>query len=506
MVPLGHAQENEAEEVATSESLDAEKNVSKNSERRTRQSRDLISILNSNYLGAEEGALDMITILGSSRAEGPVSRDYITVLGNSELDGDVRGDHITVLGNSEINGSVGRDTIVVLGNAKLGPNARLEDLVVVGGSLDRHEDAVVRGDMQIVPIPIPFDFDDWEKVHPFIIEGLAMGRFIVPDMAWTWYMVLGLLIMLALLCLVFPGPARSCIDALEKRPTQSVFAGIGFQLLGLPLVSIILLILLATVIGIIAIPFLTAGLFLMWLFSFVAVYGLVGYRFGLDQNLPLAVLVGGLVVSLGYAIPILGMLLFVSISFIGSGAVLIGLFSSLASSSSPRRRPFARTMTPEKPAYAESGQEEILAESELESTSLLYDNLEYEPVGFGPRLLAALIDVVIVAIAITILDPLALWIELSSYFLLIWLGYHVAFWVWKSTTLGGAALNLKLERIDGRDITIAVAVVRALASILSFVCVGMGFFWANWDEERQSWHDKIAGTVIVKTPKGVSLI
>jgi len=34
----------------------------------------------------------------------------------------------------------------------------------------------------------------------------------------------------------------------------------------------------------------------------------------------------------------------------------------------------------------------------------------------------------------------------------------------------------------------------------------LGFFWAGWDQQKQAWHDKIAGTFMVKVSKGVSLV
>ena len=42
--------------------------------------------------------------------------------------------------------------------------------------------------------------------------------------------------------------------------------------------------------------------------------------------------------------------------------------------------------------------------------------------------------------------------------------------------------------------------------ILSMVVVGLGFFWIAFDENNQAWHDKIAGTVVVRVPKGVPLV
>jgi len=49
-------------------------------------------------------------------------------------------------------------------------------------------------------------------------------------------------------------------------------------------------------------------------------------------------------------------------------------------------------------------------------------------------------------------------------------------------------------------------VVRALGCFLSLLVCGLGFIWVAFDQEKQSWHDKIAGTVVVRVPKGVSLI
>ncbi len=127
------------------------------------------------------------------------------------------------------------------------------------------------------------------------------------------------------------------------------------------------------------------------------------------------------------------------------------------------------------------------------------------PVGFGSRFLALLIDFVVVVFCLVALEAFG-GLDLMDNFLLPWLGYHLVFWMWRGTTLGGIALGLKIERMNGEELTFGVVLVRALASIISFVCLGFGFFWASWDADRQSWHDKIAGTVIVRVPKGVSLI
>ena len=48
--------------------------------------------------------------------------------------------------------------------------------------------------------------------------------------------------------------------------------------------------------------------------------------------------------------------------------------------------------------------------------------------------------------------------------------------------------------------------MRALGCFLSFAVFGLGFIWVAIDDDRQSWHDKIAGTTVVRVPKGVSLL
>ena len=40
---------------------------------------------------------------------------------------------------------------------------------------------------------------------------------------------------------------------------------------------------------------------------------------------------------------------------------------------------------------------------------------------------------------------------------------------------------------------------RQLAKLLSLIPLGLGFWWMLWDPRRQTWHDKIAGTIVVRT-------
>jgi uncharacterized RDD family membrane protein YckC len=89
---------------------------------------------------------------------------------------------------------------------------------------------------------------------------------------------------------------------------------------------------------------------------------------------------------------------------------------------------------------------------------------------------------------------------------LIALAYFTGMWTWKGTTIGGIVLGLKVVRTDGQPVTFAVALVRALAAAFSIVVLFLGFLWIAWDSEKQGWHDKIAGTVVLKLPRGTPLV
>jgi len=119
--------------------------------------------------------------------------------------------------------------------------------------------------------------------------------------------------------------------------------------------------------------------------------------------------------------------------------------------------------------------------------------------GFWIRLVASFLDLILLSVT-------AAMIHVAGVFFLVFAAYCVVLWVLKGTTIGGIICGLKVVRLDDRPVDWSVGVVRALAAFLSLAVFGLGFIWVAFDEEKQSWHDKIAGTTIVKMPKGVSLI
>jgi uncharacterized RDD family membrane protein YckC len=84
--------------------------------------------------------------------------------------------------------------------------------------------------------------------------------------------------------------------------------------------------------------------------------------------------------------------------------------------------------------------------------------------------------------------------------------YGAMMWKLRGSTIGGIVFDLRVVRLDGRDIDWETAIVRALGCFLSLAVAGLGFFWIAFDDHKQAWHDKIAGTVVVRVAKGTPLV
>jgi len=128
-------------------------------------------------------------------------------------------------------------------------------------------------------------------------------------------------------------------------------------------------------------------------------------------------------------------------------------------------------------------------------------------VGFWIRVCASFLDFILVAIVVEMLSKVLHGWFLPGGSVPFWFAvYCVVMWATKGTTIGGIICGLKVVRLDDRPIDWGVAIVRALGGFLSLAVAGLGFIWVSFDDEKQSWHDKIAGTTIVKVPKGTPLM
>ncbi len=112
-------------------------------------------------------------------------------------------------------------------------------------------------------------------------------------------------------------------------------------------------------------------------------------------------------------------------------------------------------------------------------------------------------------------DPVSLF--LSSFypqgaldFFLSWVFPAIAviiFWIYKSATPGKMVVGAKIvDAGTGAPPSTGQCIGRYLGYYLSIFPLFLGFLWIAFDSRKQGFHDKLAGTVVVKTrrPNGAS--
>ena len=114
--------------------------------------------------------------------------------------------------------------------------------------------------------------------------------------------------------------------------------------------------------------------------------------------------------------------------------------------------------------------------------------------GFWIRMAALFIDILLVGFAMSVLH------NVVHLHLLVLAAYGAVMWKLRGSTVGGIVFDLKVVRVDGRAVDWETAIVRALGCFLSLAVAGLGFIWIAIDAGNQAWHDKIAGTVVVRVP------
>lgn len=75
----------------------------------------------------------------------------------------------------------------------------------------------------------------------------------------------------------------------------------------------------------------------------------------------------------------------------------------------------------------------------------------------------------------------------------------VVLWRRLQATPGKMALKLRvLDAESGNTASVRQCIGRYLGYVVSTLPLGLGFFWAAFDRRKQGWHDKLAGTVVVR--------
>jgi uncharacterized RDD family membrane protein YckC len=212
-----------------------------------------------------------------------------------------------------------------------------------------------------------------------------------------------------------------------------------------------------------------------------------------------AVLLGGAIVLALYLVPVVGFIVYNVIGLVGLGVVVYTLILSAQRDRTPAATMGVSTSTPEVAAASVSEQ----LPPQVEPTPLATvagDAAALPRAGFWIRMAALFLDVVLIGIILAFLH------NAGKLELLVLAVYGTIMWKLKGSTVGGIICGLKVVRLDGRPVDWPTAAVRALGCFLSLAIAGLGFLWIVFDEGKQAWHDKIAGTAVVRAPKGASLV
>lgn len=133
--------------------------------------------------------------------------------------------------------------------------------------------------------------------------------------------------------------------------------------------------------------------------------------------------------------------------------------------------------------------------------------------GFWIRTWASIIDTVLIMM-VTV--PLLIWIYGWDYpamqqtgalagpadFLISWVLPTIAiiaFWINRQATPGKMAISARIvDAASGNTPTNGQMIGRYFAYFISTIPLCLGFLWIAFDRRKQGWHDKLAGTVVVR--------
>ncbi len=458
----------------------------------TPTNRDVVRIGNDYALGPDDAARGVTVIGANGMIEGRVSRDFVVVLG-----------HAQVASTAIIEGSL----VVVGGGVTIASGAVVrEDIVVVGGMYDAPPGfAAGRDHVVIGPQVLGGRF---AGVFTWISRGLLWGRPIVPSLPWMWALVAIVAFVYLLLNALLDKPVRAAADALAERPLSSLVVGLLVMLL----VGPVCVLLGVSVVGIAVIPLVLTALLTGWTLGKLGAARWIGMSL-VRQESPdsraettRSFLIGSVVVLVTYMIPVLGFITWTLLSVFGLGASTLAFLAAYRKEN-PAPVRVAPTAVTEAAALVppfhgvppmSSDAEAMPAATASPAAVPGAADLAFLPrAGFRDRLAAGVLDLILVTFVWQTLGPI---VRNNGVFLLM-LAYLIGFWSWKGTTVGGIICQLRVVRTDNQPLNFADALVRGLSSIFSMVVIGIGFLWILKDPDRQAWHDKIAGTYVVKVPR-----
>jgi hypothetical protein len=272
---------------------------------------------------------DVSSALGDVRIDNRVGGDINAGFGDVEVRAPVGGAIEAGFGNVYIDAPVTGDVDVSRGNLRLGSDARISGHVFVGsGEIYGESGYVIEREVVVDP------------AHG--LEDLPRDRGSFGLLVWVFAMAL-FAACSVLVAVLAPGPLLAAARSAEESPWRSLLLGVA----SVPAVVVLSVVLGISVVGIPLLLLLApAYLALVFFGAFVAAF-FVGRRvvFAAGRyrgSNALAAVVGALIVTATYPIPVLGGLLLYGLALLGTGAAILTLFSRRRSGPYPSYEAYIR--------------------------------------------------------------------------------------------------------------------------------------------------------------------
>jgi uncharacterized RDD family membrane protein YckC len=77
----------------------------------------------------------------------------------------------------------------------------------------------------------------------------------------------------------------------------------------------------------------------------------------------------------------------------------------------------------------------------------------------------------------------------------------ILFWVERQATPGKLVLGLRIVDAETGGLPpLGKLVLRYIGYLVSAIPLGLGYLWMLWDRRRQTWHDKMGATLVLRLP------
>jgi len=263
------------------------------------------------------------------------TREYVVVVGG----------RATILGTVEKTVVVVGGDVTIGGEAQVGVGSGPDDgtaVVVVFGDIEVEPGATVSGGMN----DVGWRFGDWLGAVSFSPDFTRWDSRTVGG--WVWFAVF-----LAVVAVIMVAIAPKQVALVSERARSHVFSSLGWGALvvfvAVPLITLLVLVLVLFLVGILLlIPWLGIVVPVIWLFGFVAAGATLGRlilgRRGDDRGpMMLAAVLGVVILSALWWIPVAGPVILFVVSLVGVGATCASLWGR------GRRKELGQTTPPVVP-------------------------------------------------------------------------------------------------------------------------------------------------------------